>query len=133
VSRCTPRELCLPEFLAFSARYWRDGFMRFILPVLCLALTACASAPRHVVAPSEVSFTTHAPADGQLVGRIAVPVEDLGFESMLKAPRALQEQAAGKGGNVIVLDKDAENIIKDIYSLTGDKKIWCKVYYSQSH
>jgi hypothetical protein len=125
--------MALPEYLAFLARWWRDGPMRIIFPVLCLALTACATTPRHVIGPAAVSFTTHAPTDGQLVGRVAVPVEDMGFASLAKTPRALQEQAAEKGGNVIVLDKDAENIIKDVYSLTGDKKIWCKVYYSPSH
>jgi hypothetical protein len=96
-------------------------------------MAGCASVPRHVIRPDDVSFSTEAPADGTRVGRVSVNVENLNILDLEKAPQALQEQAAREGGNVIVLDEDTLNIVRDVLSLPNHKTIWCKVYYSPSH
>jgi starvation-inducible outer membrane lipoprotein len=107
--------------------------MRYIWPSLCLALAGCASVPHHVIRPDDVSFSTQAPADGTRVGRVSVDVEKLDILDLAKAPQALQEEAAREGGNVIVLDTNALNIVRDMLSLPNHKTIWCQVYYSPAH
>ncbi len=123
----------LQVVLALWVRRWRHGTMRFILLCLSLALAGCASVPRHFIRRDDVSFSTQAPADGRRVGRVSVDVENLDIRNFAKAPQALQEEAAREGGNVIVLDTDMLNIVRDALSLPNHKMIWCKVYYSPSH
>jgi starvation-inducible outer membrane lipoprotein len=126
----------VPKFLqvvlASRVRRWRHGAMRVIWLSLGLALAGCASAPRHVIHPDDVSFSTQAPADSTRVGRFSVKVENLDILDLAKAPLALQEEAAREGGNVIVLDTDTLNIVRDVLSLPNHKTIWCEVYYSPS-